>query len=192
MVWFSKNADKTATILGAAFSGIGLIITYTPAKAAEGLFAWKEPAFVAAFVLFVFAAFRFTYSAGKKSVRSDRVIKRNKLIYAANQIHTLILSYGEYYDISVTPLVVQLNDACSAWDDDDARIARNEYLEWVRKARAVRNVTSGGSYLGRDFRNEIERNEYDLYLTNARDRLVAALNHRTMPPRFDPFDDNRV
>lgn len=186
MAWFSKNAEKAAVILSAAFSGIAIIITYPPAKAVEGLLAWKEPMFLLALLLFIFAAFRFTYSAGKKSVCSDSTIERNKLIYVANQLHTMLLSYGQYYDISLASFVVQLNDACSAWDDDDARIARNEYLEWVRRARAVRDVTSGSSHLGRDFRNDMERNEYDLYLTNTRDRLIAALSHRTMPVRFKP------
>jgi hypothetical protein len=186
MTWLTKYADRIAAILSAAFGGIVIFITFSPAKALEGLLAWKQPALISALVLFVFAALRFTYLAGKKSVLAGNVVERDKLIYAANQLHTLILEYGRYNDYPTGPFITQLNKPCSSWNDDQSRIARNEYLDWIKKARRVRNGTKIGEFLGRDFRNEMERNEYELYLTNTRDRLITALKGIPMPARFDP------
>ena len=113
-----------------------------------------------------------------------------RLVYVANELHTHLLTHGPYRDGYVVPFISQLAAPDDAWYDDVARVARDQFLQKVREARTVRHGSANQALIGgRAYRGEMERNKYDLFLTNLRDRLIAALSGDVMPTVFHPNED---
>jgi hypothetical protein len=71
------------------------------------------------------------------------------------------------------------------WSDAKCFHCREAFLSY---ATAASDVLQKHGH----FRNEIEASEYRLFLNNATDRLIAALEKSSLPKQFDPHEDEPI
>lgn len=169
-------------------AGVPVMVEKTPTQVYEGLKPWFPLFYGLAGIAAVFAVFALGYSQGRssKELKGDlpivtepakgRAIK--DLIYAANQIASILLEQGALRVGALEAKYPTLERDHEAWHDDDARVARDDLMAIARYCRDLRVVNGPGWMAGPDasgyFKPE-ERAEYQPTIEQRRDRLVTRL-----------------
>lgn len=168
-------------LIAAAAAVVVFLITYTPTDLAKKLEPWKFPITVALVALVAWLLVRFgIYWAGRKNARATKV---SRYVLIAKTAHDALVSWHKIDAGQVDQQLLRLERSEDpVWIEDDARHARDNFLLRARDALSVRMVRE-------NYRNEIERSNHEEFLENTRDRLVAALLKKKMPPMFNPYDD---
>jgi hypothetical protein len=168
-------------------AGIPVMVEKTPNQVYQGLKPWLPLFYVLAGLAAVFAVFAFGYSRGRSSeeLKGDLniVIEPAKgraiedLIYAANQIASMLLEQDELREGSLTAKYPTLERNHDVWHDDEARVSRNDFMAIARHCQDLRRANGPGWMAGGgsgDFK-EVERAEYAPVIEQRRDRLINRL-----------------
>lgn len=183
------NKKAVLGFLGAVVVvAIPVMADHKPGEVADAFQRWL-PAFyvLAAFLaLYAVAAFAFAQGQASKELKGDlpiviapakgRAIK--DLIYAANQIASMLLEQGALRVGALEAKYPTLERDHDAWHDDEARVARDDLMTLARFCCNMRVVNGPGWMAGPgasgDFKPE-ERAEYGPAIEQRRDRLVNRL-----------------
>lgn len=187
-----KLLTNKKAVLGAVGAclvvAIPVMADHKPGEVADAFERWL-PAFyglAALLVLYAVAAFAYAQGRAEREVVAEppvvvappkgRAIK--DLIYAANQIASLLLEQGELRVGSLEARYPTLERDHEVWFDDEARVARNDLMAIARYCRDLRVANGPGWMAGPgtsgDFKPD-ERAEYQPAIEQRRDRLVARL-----------------
>lgn len=184
------NRKAVLSFVGAVVVvAIPVMADHKPGEVADAFKRWLPAFYVLAGLLALYAVAAFAYAQGRASKElkgelpivltpaKGRSIK--DLIYAANQIASMLLEQVALRVGDMEARYPTLERDHDVWHDDEARVARNDFMAIARYCRDLR-VGNGpgwmagpGNHAG-DFKPE-ERAEYQPTIEQRRDRLVSRL-----------------
>lgn len=169
-------------------AAIPIMVDKKPGEVAMALQPWLPVFYALAGLLLLYAVAAFAYERGRasKELKGDlnivvtpakgRAIK--DLIYAANQIASILIEQGALRVSALEAKYPALERDHDAWHDDEARVARDDLMTLARFCRDMRVVNGPGWMAGPDASGDFkpeERAEYQPAIEQRRDRLVNRL-----------------
>lgn len=167
---------------------VPVMADHKPGEVAEAFHRWLPAFYILAglLVLYAVAAFAFAQGRATKELKGDlpivvtpakgRGIK--DLIYAANQIASILLEQGELRVGALEAKYPALERDHDVWHDDEARVARNDLIAIARYCRDLRVANGPGWMAGPGTSGDFtldQRAEYQPTIEGRRDRLIARL-----------------
>lgn len=169
-------------------AAIPIMVDKKPGEVAIALQPWLPVFYVLAGLLLLYAVTAFAYERGRasKELKGDLNIvvtpangRANKdLIYAANQIASILIEQGALRVGALEAKYPALERDHDTWHDDEARVARDDLMTLARFCRDMRVVNGPGWMAGPDASGDFkpeERAEYQRAIEQRRDRLVNRL-----------------
>ena len=180
----SLSRSDAIGLVSGLFGALAIMVVVTPGEAIAKLGDWSYVLAGAGAGLLLWSAYQFGHRNGMKSAqlishKLPEILSIDDLIYATNQIATLVLEEGALPD-GLETYTPRVHRDHPVWHNDPARLARDAYLAIVKSAVKSRfeNTPStmwmaGGGAL--DFKPD-DRLRFSGAVTQRRDELIAALS----------------
>lgn len=191
MVWIKSKLPIISFVAALIVFAVPVMSDHSPSDFFKAIKPWMPFFYILGSLLFLYALGDVCYQMGRKSVQPTNDVAAipgdipaeprgraiRDLVYAANQISTILLEQGELRVGALNAKYPALDRDHDAWHNDEAREARNEFMALARHCEGIRLGNGPGWMAGGgagDFNGD-ERAANTPLIEQGRDRLIAAL-----------------